>query len=435
MSAATDTLVLRRRFVVLTFLRWFPTGLLIPALVLLLTARGLSLQTVGVVFLAYGLTCVVLELPTGGLADVIGRRVVLVASGLLSVVSAVVLAFGQHVWVLMAGAVLAGVGRALDSGPLEAWYVDAARAVDDRCDLKPALSRAHAAGAVGLGLGSLGGGGLIALDALPETGRALLLNLSVPYLVSAVMGVVGVGFVQAWVHEPRTGPRPGVREITADVPRTVVRGSALVTRSRVLRRLSLRVVFVGVVLVTCELLSPLQFEQSIGADGYAVLATLAFLGAAAGARLAPALAHMVRGTGRGLVVATALTGVLMAGLTLPGWLLPAVAYVLLCVAIGLDDPLVGELLHDETSSSERATVLSVQSLLGQGGGAATNLAVPAIAAATVFDVAWLAVGGIMLAASLLCVGLPRGHLGTADEDGGMAGDVGPIAEPLPTIAP
>lgn len=423
----TDLPTLRRRFVLLTFLRWFPTGLLIPALVLLLTARGLSLQTVGVVFVGYGLTCVVLELPTGGLADVIGRRVVLVASGLLFVVSAVVIAFAQEIWLLVAAAMLSGAARALDSGPLEAWYVDAARAVDPRCDLKPALSRSHAAGGLALGFGALGGGGLIALDLLPDTGGALLLDLSVPYLVAAATGLVGVVFVQVWVHEPaRHGPRPGVREVLADVPRTVGRGSALVTRSKVLRRLSMRVVIVGVVLVTCELLSPVQFGATIGADGYAVLATLAFLGAAAGARLAPALAHLVRSTGRGLVVATALVGVLMAGLTLPGWLLPAIAYVLLYVALGADDPLIGELLHEEISSGERATVLSVQSLLGQGGGAATNLAVPAVVAATVFDVAWLGVGAIMLAGSLLCLGLPRGHLG-ADAD--------PIDEPLPTIAP
>ena len=422
-----DVATLRRRFVLLTFLRWFPTGLLIPALVLLLTARGLSLQSVGVLFVAYGLTCVVLELPTGGLADVIGRRTVLVASGLLFVVSAVVLAFGQSTWVLGAGAVIAGVGRALDSGPLEAWYVDAARAADPRCDLKPALSRSHAAGALALGIGALAGGGLIALGLLPDAGSAVLLNLSVPYLVAAALGVVAVGFVRAWVHEPpRAGPRPAVRDVLVDVPRTVVRGSALVTRSSVLRRLSIRAVVVGVVLVTCELLSPLQFEASIGAGGYAVLATLAFTGAAAGARLAPALAHLVRGTGRGLVVATALTGVLMAGLTLPGWLLPAVAYVLLYVAIGADDPLIGELLHEETSSSERATVLSVQSLLGQGGGSVTNIAVPALVAATVFDVAWLGVGAVMLAASLLCVGLPRGHLGAAGD---------PVAEPFPVVAP
>lgn len=425
--STVDLLTLRRRFVVLTFLRWFPTGLLIPVLILLLTARGLNLQTVGLVFVAYGLTCVVLELPTGGLADVIGARIVLTASGLLFVVSAVVLAVGQGVGVLTAGAVLAGVARALDSGPLEAWYVDAARAADPRCDLKPALSRAHAAGALALGLGSLAGGGLVALDTLPQTGDVLLLNLSVPYLAAAALGVVGVAYVLAWVRNPaRTGPRPGLRDVLVDVPRTVARGGALVSRSLVLRRLSIRAVVVGLVLVTCELLSPLQFEQSVGASGYAVLATLAFVGAAAGARMAPALAHLVRGTGRGLVVVTILTGVLMAGLTLPGWLMPAIAYVLLYVAIGTDDPLIGELLHEETSASERSTVLSVQSLLGQGGGAATNVGVPALVAATSFDVAWIGIGVVVIGASLLAVGLPRGILA---DDGEQVGD------PLPVITP
>ena len=422
-----DPMVLRRRFVWLTFLRWFPTGLLLPALVLLLTARGLSLQTVGLIFVGYGLACVLLELPTGGLADVIGRRTVLVASGVLFVGSAVVLAFGQSVAVLAVGTLVAGIGRALDSGPLEAWYVDAVRAVDKGCDLKPALSRGHAAGSLGIALGSLSGGGLIAVTPLPDSGDAVLLALSVPYLVSAAFGLVGLGFVLAWVVDPdRPGRRPTVRQVLAEVPRTVGRGAALVTRSRVLRRLSIRAMVVGVVLVTCELLSPVQFEQSIGAGGYAVLVTLAFAGAAVGARLAPALARLVGGTGRGLFLATLAAGLVMAGLALPGWLLPAAAYVLLYLAAGLDDPLVGELLHEETSSDERATVLSVQSLLMQGGGAATNVAIPALVAATAFGTAWLGVAGLVLLASGLAVGLPRGHLG---EQAGL------VPETAPAVAP
>lgn len=420
-------LVLRRRFVLLTFLRWFPTGLLAPVLVLLLTARGLSLTTVGLVFVAYGVACLLLELPSGSLADVIGRRAVLVVSGVLFVLSAIVLAIGQTAWLLTVGMLVGGIARALDSGPLEAWYVDAVRSVDRRHDLKPGLSRAHASGALGLGLGSLASGALVALAGLPGSGGSLLLSLSVPFVVSAATAAVGLGFVIGWVREPdRAGHRPEIRKVLADVPRTVVIGSTLVTRSGVLRRLSLRVVVVGVVLVTCELLAPLQFEASIEAGGYSVLVTLAFLGAAAGARLAPALARRVQGSGRALVVATALTGLLLAGLALPGWLLPAVAYVLLYVALGLDDPLVGELLHDETSSGERATVLSVQSLLGQGGGVVMQLAVPVLVAASAFDTVWLVVAGITLVSSLLAVGLPRGVLAEPSRS---------TAERPPAIAP
>src|SRR4051812_49517099 len=69
-----------RRFVFLTALRWFPVGLYIPVAVLLMQARGLDLATVGGLYAIYGIVTVALELPTGGLADVVGRRLVLVVA-------------------------------------------------------------------------------------------------------------------------------------------------------------------------------------------------------------------------------------------------------------------------------------------------------------------------------------------------------------------
>lgn len=403
---------LRRRFVALTFLRWFPPGLQLPVMVLLLDARGLPLATVGIVFLAYGVTCAALELPTGALADVVGRRAVLVASGLLFVVSAGVTAVAQAPGVFVAGAVLGGAARALDSGPLEAWFVDAARAADPGCDLKPGLSGAGVAAALGVGLGSLAAGGIV----------AVVPSLAAPYLLSAVLGLVGLVLVVVWVREPpRAGPRPSLRAVLSDVPRTVRRGAALAGRGRVLRRLSARVVVVGIALVTCELLAPLLFGGLVGADGYAVLLTLAFLGTALGARLAPLLARAVGGSGRGLLVATAVAGVALGGLALPGPWWPAAAYVLLYVALGLDDPLAGELLHEETSAAERSTVLSVQSLLMQGGGAATNLTLPLLVAATSLDVAWLGVGGLLALSGLLAVGLPNGVRAPPEVEARLAG--------------
>jgi MFS family permease len=99
----TELLVLRRRFVVLTFLRWFPIGLVLPVLVLMPRARGISLPTVGALFAAYGATTLLLELPSGSLSDVVGRRAVLLASGVLTTLGMAVFAFGQTVWVLLAG--------------------------------------------------------------------------------------------------------------------------------------------------------------------------------------------------------------------------------------------------------------------------------------------------------------------------------------------
>jgi len=69
-----DAASVRRRYLLLIGLRWFQSGLLIPILVLLMVSRGLSLVEIGLVGSVQGVIVLILELPTGGLSDSLGRR-------------------------------------------------------------------------------------------------------------------------------------------------------------------------------------------------------------------------------------------------------------------------------------------------------------------------------------------------------------------------
>ncbi|WP_133411977.1 MFS transporter [Vallicoccus soli] len=398
--------LLRRRYVVLTFLRWFPTGLVIPVQVLLLSGRGLSVAQVGAVWAAYSLACALLELPSGALADALGRRAVLVVSVALGTAANLVLALGQAAPALVAGTLLAGTARALDSGPLQAWYVDAVHALDADADLKPGLARGATADSAGLALGALGGGALT-LVPLADAGGDPLLSLSVPFLAAAAVALVQVALVVRWVTDvPRGG---GLRAALAEVPATVRAGAALAGRNPVLRRLTALSTLLGVVLAGTELLAPLTLGGEAGAAAYSTVVTAGFAGTAVGAHLAPALARLLRGSGRGVVVSSLLVAAAAACVALPGWWAAAGAYVCLYAALGLGDPLTGELLHEETPSGQRTTLLSVQSLVLQAGGLAGTLGVPAIAGATSFGTAWAAVAGVAALGALVALGLPRGR--------------------------
>ena len=80
MSAPTTVRSATRRLVGLTALRWLPVGLTTPVMVLLASSRGLSPVEIGLAFTAHGVVIVLLELPTGGLADSLGRRPIASAS-------------------------------------------------------------------------------------------------------------------------------------------------------------------------------------------------------------------------------------------------------------------------------------------------------------------------------------------------------------------
>ena len=109
---------LRRRYLIVQGLRWLSPGFLTPVLTLMLMDGGLSLAQVGVVVAVYSATVLVLELPTGGLADAIGPKRVLLVSAVLNTVATAILAVGQGMGPLLLGGIVLGLGRALDSGPL-----------------------------------------------------------------------------------------------------------------------------------------------------------------------------------------------------------------------------------------------------------------------------------------------------------------------------
>jgi len=151
-----------RRYAALSFLQWLPVGLTMVPMVLLLLERGLTLAEVAVLGVVSSLAVAVLELPTGGLADALGRRPVLVVSALVHAAGLGLLAVTARWDLLVASAVLRGAARALASGPLDAWYVDTARAAGAVGEgaLTRGLARGQVASSVGLGVGTVLGGAL-----------------------------------------------------------------------------------------------------------------------------------------------------------------------------------------------------------------------------------------------------------------------------------
>lgn len=159
---------IRRRFLILRALRWLPTGLTIPVMVLLLLDRGLTVGQIGLVTAAQGIVVMLLELPTGGLADTIGRRAVLLAAAMFDLASLTLLVIADTMPLLVTVFALQGVYRALESGPLDSWYVDAAQAVEPDADIEGALGAGGAVIGVALAVGMVASSGLVALDPFPR---------------------------------------------------------------------------------------------------------------------------------------------------------------------------------------------------------------------------------------------------------------------------
>ena len=411
MSAPTTVAAATRRLVALTGLRWLPVGLTTPVLVLLALDRGLSLAQVGLLFTVHGLVVLALELPTGGLADVLGRRPVVVLGTLLHLASCLVYATASTFAGFAAAILLLAVGRALDSGPVEAWYVDTVHALDPRADVAPGLARHSAADGIGLSLGAVAGG---LLPGLVDGA------LAVPFLVAAALDLVFVVAVLRLLTEDRPPREGSVRAAllagAREVPSTVRGAVRLSVTDGPMRLVLLLTAVGGTGLVACELLGPVRFSELAGSpdDGAAVFGTVlavAFAVAGVAALAATPLRRLLRGSTRvTCAVLSVLGGVSLAALAGPDLLLvAAVAFTGYYVAHGAAWPLLSAVLHTRVTAAHRATAVSAMSLAMAVGGLLGNLLVPLLAQ----DVAFVAVGGLVLLSALLCLRLPRG---SADEE-------------------
>jgi DHA1 family quinolone resistance protein-like MFS transporter len=195
---------IKRAYFFVLALNWLAVGLTLPIFVLFMQARGLSLAQVGLVMGTYAVTIALLELPTGGLADSYGRKNVALLSQAFSLLSNLVLIVAFALPWFFLGAFLLGVSRALNSGSLDAWYVDSLQADDQDVDLQAALAQANTITLLALGAGTLAGGALPSLfDWLPEAQTSLLSPFTATLIASLVLKAVLFLFIALTIVEPR----------------------------------------------------------------------------------------------------------------------------------------------------------------------------------------------------------------------------------------
>ena len=388
---------LRRRYVFIAALHFFPGGMIMPVTVLMLDARGYSIGTIGALYAVFMVLVGVLELPTGGLADTWGRRPVLILAALADTVGMVSFALANTLVLLLAAEVLLALGQALYSGPLEAWYVDAVHGEDAAADVTPGLARGHSAQGLGLAIGALVGGALPrAFSGLPDAGDALVLSFSTPFLLAAGLSAAGIAALHFLLHEPARARPP--RHATSGVFATMRRAISLSARNRFVRAVLGRFALVALGVIAFELIVPIRLERLTAdperaASLYAVIFTAGMLGSALSANLAPLVRRRFGGAASGAMVAT-LAGGLVACLGAVDGVAPvAVGLLGGYLLTGPARPLLAEVIHREVAASERATVLSAQSIVVMIGAFVGSLLLPAIAGA------W-STGGAMLVAGI-----------------------------------
>jgi MFS family permease len=331
---------------------------------LFLLEAGLSVFEVFVANAAFTAAMALFEVPTGVVADTRGRRV----SFLLSEATLVVgtLAYVAVAWIgggvvlfSLAGVIL-GLGFTFYSGAVEAWLVDALRATGYEGQLDRVFARSQSVFWAATLIGTVGGGALGQID------------LAIPYLARSALlaGAFAVGFVM--MHDIGFAPRTlRLKGIVGEMRKVARAGMTFGWRSPSVRLLVL-VSFVdaGFFFWAWYAWQP-YFLELLGRDLVWVAGVIAALFSFAGilgnslvGRLArPGRRRTTLLVGGSAVLSAAMVGV---GLARAFWL--AVPLFLLgAVVFGLLMPVRQTYLHAIIPTSERATLVSFDSLVGSLG--------------------------------------------------------------------
>lgn len=392
-----------RRFLVLTALRWLPVGLIVPVIVLLPLGRGLSLAEVGLAASLQGLVVLALELPTGGLADTVGRRRVLLVASAVGLTSTALLLTAGTAPAFAAAFALQGVFRALDSGPLDAWYVDAVLEADPGAAIEKGLSGHGVVVGLAIAGGSLAGGALVGLAQLWGVAPPWGLDaLALPVLVSLLLQVAGlVGILVLMREAPRARGVRATWRAAAATPRAIAGGASLLRRDRVLLALVAVEVFWGFGMVTFEQLMPVRLAELVGdPDGAAALTgpatATAWLLSAAGAAAMPWLGRRL-GTAAAAALLRVAQGAAVVAMGLFGGVGAMLAAYATCYLVhGTSGAAHATLLHRRVTAEHRATVVSLNSMVMQPAAAAGMVVLTALADRTSVSAA-ICVGGAVLA--------------------------------------
>lgn len=380
------------------------TSLIWAVNTLFLLGAGLDIFTVMVVNAAFTVGQLVFEVPTGVIADTIGRKasfligIAALAVATLLYVLAAELSLGIGVFV--AASVLLGFGFTCQTGALEAWIVDALAFTGYDRPLDRVFARGQMIFGAATLVGTLGGGFLGQLDlAWPYYARSLIL---VAAFVFVLFTMKDVGFT----------PRPlEWRRFGEETRSILLAGTSYGWRNRVVRPLLFATTVQGAFFIFgfyswqryfLDLLArELVWVNGVVTASFAaagIVGNLLAERASDGGARAGSVLTLTTAAQAGLVIAIGAVGLLVpeSGYGLAPFLLAAGLYLVYGLLWGIQFPVRQAFLNRQIPSAQRATVLSLDAFFNDGGASAGQLGFGWVSRAVSIPAAWAASGLLLV---------------------------------------
>jgi MFS family permease len=331
---------------------------------LFLLDAGLSIFEVFVANAAFTAAMALFEVPTGVVADTRGRRASFLLSeatlavGTLAYVGVAAIHGGLLLFCL-AGVIL-GLGYTFYSGAVEAWLVDALKTTGYRQELDRVFARASIVSSIAMIVGTVGGGLL---------GQ---LNLSLPYLARAALVLMAFAVGYRTMHDIGFTPRTmRLRGIVGEMKKVAKAGVTYGWRAPAVRLLVMESFVAWGFFAWAWYAWQPYFLELYGKDAIwlsGLIAALFSLAGIAGNALVGRLARPGRRRTTILLSASAVTTATMVatGVVQSFWITVPI-FLLGAIAGGVMQPVRQTYLHQSIPTSERATLVSFDSMVGSLG--------------------------------------------------------------------
>jgi MFS family permease len=336
---------------------------------------------------------VVFEVPTGVVADTVGRRASYLLGSLTLAVSTVLywLAWQMEApfWAWAVTSVLLGLGFTFFSGATEAWLVDALKFTGFKGNLESVFAKGQIVAGAAMLSGSVLGG-LV----------AQWTNLGVPYILRGLALVVtfAVAFVymRDWGFVPKPGKHP-VREVRQVLGSSVHFGLG----NPPVRWMMLAAPFsFGVGIYAFYAMQPYLLELYGDEQAYSIAGLAAAIIAGAqiiGGLAAPRVRLLFRRRTTAILTGLLIEGALLAllGVTTAFWVAVGLL-VLWGLTAAAALPIRQAYMNGLIPSEQRATVLSFDNLLGSSGGVVIQPALGKVADVWSYSTSYLVAAGVHL---------------------------------------
>jgi len=146
------------RLITHEFLSGITFGMFLAVQGVFILEKGVEVWQIGLLFGAVVVSTALFELPFGALADIHGRIKIYRLSRAVVIIALTTAIFAFNFWFLLGVMILLGLAEALNSGTIDAWYVEQIKTNGDGEKLQYYISTFQASMAAGLTVGAILGG-------------------------------------------------------------------------------------------------------------------------------------------------------------------------------------------------------------------------------------------------------------------------------------